>query len=120
MGKLRFSSLLIALTLSTSPLSAAESGWFRTPNYFKPFVKVENFKDRQVLFITNEGRVYTGRCRKRKGFYNYCYVVPGKKFSSIDGGITFIVLKVDGFYPPRVLEYGVVDNFNVKLKDEKF
>jgi len=101
------------------PSFAAETGWFRTKNYYKPYVKVENFFKRQVLFITRDGKVYTGRCRKDRGFHNYCHIVPAKKFKSVDGGITYIVLKVDGYYSPRIIEYGTIDNFNVKLRDEK-
>ena len=124
MEKLKFNNLFISFFLvcffSFCVRSlAAETGWFRTGNYYRPYVKVENFLNKQVLFITNKGTVYTGRCRKKKTFYNYCYIVPGKKFTSVDGGITYVVLKVDGYYPPRVVEYGIIDNFNVKLKDEK-
>ena len=124
MGKLRFNNFLFfLLTICLSPFCmlsfAAETGWFRTKNYYKPYVKVENFLRRQVLFITRDGKVYTGRCRKERGFHNYCRIVPAKKFKSIDGGITYIVLKVDGYYSPRIIEYGTIDNFNVKLRDEK-
>ena len=123
MGKLRFSNvfLLLILCLSTFCVSslAAETGWFRTKNYYKPYVRVENFLKRQVLFITRDGKVYTGRCRKEKGFHNYCHIVPAKKFKAVDGGITYIVLRIDGYYPPRIIEYGMINNFNVKLKDEK-
>jgi hypothetical protein len=124
MERLRFNSVFISF-LSVYLFSfcahsfAAETGWFRGKGYYKPYVKVENFLNRQVLFITKDGKVYTGRCKKEKGFYNFCYIVPGKKFRSIDGGITYIVLKIDGYYPPRVIEYGTIDNFNVKLKEDK-
>ena len=121
MGKLKFSKffflLVIYLSFSHIPSLSAETGWFRLGNYYKPYVKVENFLNKQVLFVTNDGRVYIGRCRKRKAFYSYCYIIPGKKFKSLDGGITYIVLKVDGYYPPRVIEYGTIDNFNVILNN---
>jgi hypothetical protein len=124
MEKLKFNNFLASLLFVCffsfcTPSFAAETGWFRVENYYRPYVKVENFLNKQVLFITNDGLVYTGRCRKKKAFYNYCYIVPGKKFKSVDGGITYIVLKIDGYYSPRVIEYGTIDNFNVKLKDEK-
>ena len=124
MEKLKFNNFLISLLFIClfsfyASSFAAETGWFRVENYYRPYVKVENFLNKQVLFITNDGIVYTGRCRKKKAFYNYCYIVPGKKFKSVDGGITYIVLKIDGYYSPRVIEYGTIDNFNVKLKEDK-
>ena len=121
MGNSKFSRffflLVIYLSFSHIPSLSAETGWFRLENYYKPYVKVENFLNKQVLFVTNDGRVYIGRCRKRKAFYSFCYIIPGKKFKSLDGGITYIVLKVDGYYPPRVIEYGTIDNFNVILNN---
>ncbi len=124
MGKLKFNSffvflLFICFLYFCNYSFGAETGWFRVENYYQPYVKVENFLNKQVLFITNKGTVYTGRCKKKRAFYNYCYIVPGKKFKSVDGGITYIVLKIEGYYPPRVIEYGIIDNFNVKLKDKK-
>jgi len=124
MEKLKFSNFFVFLQFVCffsfcMPSFAAETGWFRAENYYRPYVKVENFLNKQVLFITKDGKVYTGRCKKKKGFHNYCYIVPMKKFRSVDGGITYIVLKVDGYYSPRVTEYGMIDNFNVRLKDEK-
>lgn len=120
MGRLKFSSLIIFLTFFlVLPSFSSESGWFRVRDYYKPFVKVKDFLNKQVLFITNRGKVYSGKCRKKGGFYNHCYIAPSKKFKTIDGGITFIVLKVDGYYPPRIVEFGTVDNFNVILKEER-
>jgi hypothetical protein len=121
MEKLKFSRfflfLVICFSLFHIPSLSAETGWFRLGNYYKPYVKVENFPNKQVLFVTNDGKVYIGRCGKRKAFYSHCYIIPGKKFKSLDGGITYIVLKVDGYYPPRVIEYGSIDNFNVILNN---
>jgi len=116
MQRLRFSSfylMFLFLVVFSFPALSAESGWFRMGSFFKPFVKVENFANKQVIFVTRDGRVYSGKCKREKKFFNSCYIVPYKKFNSVDGGITYIVLKVDGYYPPRVVEYGTVDNFNV-------
>jgi len=124
MERLKFNNfsiflLLVCLFSFYARSFATETGWFRAENYYKPYVKVENFLNKQVLFITKDGKVYTGRCRRKRGFHNYCYIVPMKKFKSVDGEMTYIVLKIDGYYSPRVIEYGMIDNFNVKLRDEK-
>jgi|GEM_PF-1692086 hypothetical protein len=104
--------LLFIFALSL-PSLAAESGWFRMRKFFKPFVKVENYVNKQVIFVTKDGKIYSGRCQEERRLFNSCYIVPNKKFAAVDGGITYIVLKVDGYYPPKVIEYGAVDNFNV-------
>jgi len=115
MRKLGCSKLFFLFVIFFWPLVAfsVESGWLRVGDSFRPFVKVGNFANKQVIFVTKDGKVYFGKCYEEKRFFNSCYVVSTKKFKAVDGGITYIVLKVDGYYPPRVVEHGAVDNFNV-------
>jgi hypothetical protein len=97
---------LLLFTLSL-PLYAQElSGWKEKNGYYKPFVVVENPEDKLVLFITPEGRVYRGKCRKREPGAGSCTVFPGKKFSD-RLPLSFIVLELNG-HAPSVVKTGVI------------
>ena len=93
------------------------TGWFRIEKgnslYFKPFVDVKNSKDRMVLFITSEGKIYRGKCRE-KTIKDTCSVTPGKRFPDNTESIRYIILRLKKFYAPEVEKTGVIDNLNVR------
>ena len=100
-----FSLFLLLFTLSL-PLYAQElSGWKEKNGYYKPFVVVENPEDKLVLFITPEGKIYRGKCRRRELSGN-CAISPGKKFSN-KLPLRYIVLGLNG-YAPSVVKTGVI------------
>jgi len=56
-----------------------------------------------VLFVTEEGKVYRGKCRKGRSI-----VTPGKRFLSNSEKITYIVLKISDFSYPQLIETGEI------------
>ncbi|WP_457569717.1 hypothetical protein [Desulfurobacterium sp.] len=102
---------LIAVFLLISSLTAnSATGWLKKRRkgyiYFKPFVTV-NSLDVVVIFITPEGKVYRGTCRKKK-FIDTCTVTPGKHFDSPYMALRYIVLKISPPDAPRILKMGIV------------
>ena len=97
-------SFFIFLSLLLLPLEvfASQSGWIEKSGYYKPYVKVKT-DHCLVLFITEKGKIYRGKCRKRRSI-----VTPGKRFSSKSEKITFIILKLDGISYPQVVETGEI------------
>ncbi len=83
-------------------LLASQSGWIEKNGYYKPYVKVKT-GNCLVLFITEKGKIYRGKCRKRR-----LIVIPGKRFPSKNEKITFIVLKLDGVSYPEIVETGEI------------
>ncbi|WP_297445753.1 hypothetical protein [Desulfurobacterium sp.] len=112
-GALFFSALLLASSLNVR----AETGWLKKRRkgliYFKPFVTVTS-PDTVVIFITPEGKVYRGTCRK-KTFLRTCRVTPGKRFDSPYAEIRYIVLKISPPEAPEILKTGIVKE---KIKGE--
>ncbi|ADU97501.1 hypothetical protein Theam_1541 [Thermovibrio ammonificans HB-1] len=115
-GAVKTLTALLTLTATLFPYLpgiGAETGWKRfdrSSTYFKPFVTVENPKDKLVVFITPSGKVYKGRCRKRKA-KNRCRVFPGKRFYSPDEAIYYLVVRINPPNPPEVLESGVIGEY---------
>jgi len=97
-------SFFIFLFLLLLPLKvfASQTGWIEKNGYYKPYVKVKA-KHCLVLFITEKGKVYRGKCRKRRSI-----VTPGKRFLSKSEKITFIILKLDGISYPQIVETGEI------------
>lgn len=95
---------LIFLFLLLLPLKvfSSQSGWIEKNGYYKPYVKAKT-GNCLVLFITERGKVYRGKCRKRR-----LIVTPGKIFPSKNEKITFIVLKLDGVSYPEIVETGEI------------
>ena len=114
MKKLMMIILLLVLSCSNAP---AGTGWFRIEKghslYFKPFVDVKSAKDRIVLFITSEGKIYRGKCRE-KTIKDTCPVTPGKRFPDNTESIRYIILRLKKFYAPEIVKTGVIDNLNVR------
>ena len=110
----------LILTLVVSALSVtgalADTGWFKVFKkhkvYYKPFVDVKTSENILVLFITEEGRVYKGRC-KSKLKLETCAVTPGKIFPTSTVEIRYIVLKLNRFRAPEVIKTGVINGLNV-------
>lgn len=96
--------LLTLLSVFLFPLNllASESGWLERNGYYKPFVKVK-LKNCLVLFVTEKGKVYRGKCRKNRSI-----VTPGKNFLSNSQKLTYIVLKISDFSYPQVVETGEI------------
>ena len=96
--------LIFFLFLITFPLEvlASQSGWLEKNGYYKPYVKVET-NNCLVLFITEKGKVYRGKCRKNRSI-----VTPGKKFLTKSDRITYIILKLEEFSHPKVIETGEI------------
>jgi hypothetical protein len=112
------SLIILVVILFPSILFAVESGWFRySKGYYKPFVKVSNYRNKEALFITSNGNIYLGKCSLDSVYGNTCYMITSKKFKNIDGKITFIVIKLLRNYPPQLESVGIVNSFNVKLKE---
>ncbi|OMH40703.1 hypothetical protein [Desulfurobacterium indicum] len=104
-------TLLIAVLLLIFSLTAnSATGWLKKRRkgyiYFKPFVTV-NSPDVVVIFITSEGKVYRGVCRKKK-FIDTCTVTPGKHFDSPYTVMRYIVLEISPPYAPKILRTGTV------------
>ena len=74
---------------------------------------VKNSKDKMVLFITSEGKIYRGKCRE-KTIKDTCSVTPGKRFPDNTESIRYIILRLKKFYAPEVEKTGVIDNLNVR------
>jgi len=114
MKRLLVMIFLVALTCNSA---FGGTGWFRIEKghslYFKPFVDVKKSKDKMVLFITSEGKIYRGKCRE-KTIKDTCSVTPGKRFPDNTESIRYIILKLKKFYAPEIEKTGVVDNLNVR------
>jgi hypothetical protein len=95
--------LVLAFTL---PAFGAQAGWESFSTYYKPFVTVERPQNKLVLFITPNGRVYRGKCRKRKRLKK-CRVYPRKKFNE-PLALRYLILKLSSFSPPEIVETGVI------------
>ena len=95
---------LILLFLLLFPLKvfASQSGWIERNGYYKPYVKVKA-GNCLVLFITEKGKVYRGKCRKNRSM-----VTPGKRFFTKSDRITYIILKLKDFSYPKVIEIGEI------------
>jgi len=93
---------LFLLLLLPLKLLASQSGWIEKSGYYKPYVKVKA-NNCLVLFITEKGKVYRGKCRKNRSL-----VTPGKKFYSNSQKITYIVLEIEDFSYPKVIETGEI------------
>ncbi len=96
----------LLILISTPSQSAQKSGWIKRNSYFKPFVLVYSPKGKLVLFITPEGRVYRGKCRKSSLNREFCRISPGKKFYSKEP-LRYVVLQL-GSGAPQVVETGVI------------
>ena len=111
--------VIIALLGLSYDGAFCETGWFRIERghslYFKPFIEVKSAKDRMVLFITSDGKVYKGKCRK-KTIKDFCSITPGKKFPDNTESIRYIILKLRKFYAPEIVKTGIINNLNIKDK----
>jgi hypothetical protein len=109
--------VFLALLLLLFPASSfSQTGWLRVnrehETYFKPFVEVRNFKNKEVIFVTSKGKVYSGKCKLRKKAKR-CRISPGKRFPSASENILFIILKLNPYSHPQILKHGTIDNFNI-------
>ena len=98
-----FSFLLLT---SIPSLPSQKTGWIEKNSYYKPFVLVTSPRGKLVLFVTPEGKVYRGKCRKRYLNRKVCRVSPGKRFSSKEP-LRYIVLQLTGS-APSFIETGVI------------
>jgi len=99
--------VFIFLVLTSIPsLSARKTGWIEKNSRYKPFVLVNSPKGKLVLFITPDGRVYRGKCRRRYLDRKVCRIFPGKRFSSKEP-LRYIVLQLTGS-TPSLVETGVI------------
>jgi len=96
--------LLLSLCLSSAAFGI-QVGWKDFGGYYKPFVTVKEPKDKIVLFVTPDGKVFKGRCRRRAK--EKCSIYPGKRFPG-SLPIRYIILKIPGFSPPEVVGTGVI------------
>ncbi len=91
------------------PKAFPGTGWLTTKKkndiHYKPFVDVKKPENKLVIFITENGKVYKGRCRKKKA--TVCRITPSKKFYRKEE-IRFIVLKLIPFFAPEVVKSGVI------------
>ncbi|WP_165863702.1 hypothetical protein [Phorcysia thermohydrogeniphila] len=105
---------LIFIGMSEGALS--ETGWLRFVKkndiYYRPFVDVINPKNKLVVFVTEDGHIYKGRCRKKR-VAKTCRVTPSKRFSDKFVEIRYIVLELVPDYPPKLVRSGVVERLNV-------
>jgi hypothetical protein len=94
----------------------SETGWLKFVKkndiYYRPFVDVRNPKNKLVVFVTEDGRIYKGRCRKKK-VAKTCRVTPSKRFSDKFVEIRYLVLELVPDYPPKLVRSGVVERLNV-------
>jgi len=104
--KTSFFIFSLLLLTSIPSLASQKTGWIEKNSYYKPFVLVSSPKGKLVLFITPEGRVYRGKCRKRYLNRKVCKVFPGKRFPSKEP-LRYIVLQLTGS-APSLIETGVV------------
>ncbi len=94
--------VFLFLLLFPLKVLASQSGWIEKNGYYKPYVKVKT-NNCLVLFITEKGKVYRGKCRK-----NRSVVTPGKKFFTKSVRITYVILKLEDFSYPKVIETGEI------------
>ena len=94
--------MFIFLLLLPLKVLAFQSGWMEKNGYYKPYVKVK-LEHCLVLFITERGKVYRGKCRKGRSI-----VTPGKKFFTKSDRITYIILELEDFSYPKVIEIGEI------------
>jgi len=115
-AKLWFLLTLLFLTVGTSEGALSETGWLKISKensiYYRPFVDVKNPKGKLVIFVTEDGQVYKGRCRKKK-IASTCRVTPSKKFPDKFVEIRYIVLELTPNFPPKLLKSGVIKRLNV-------
>ncbi|MEO2069361.1 MAG: hypothetical protein ABGX27_07615 [Desulfurobacteriaceae bacterium] len=113
---------VVLFVFATTLTSFAETGWIeykgRNSIYYKPFVDVKGAdEDTLVLFVTQDGRVYKGRCKKYSfRSKNGCRITPGKRFLTYTDPVLYIVIKLRTFSSPKLLKSGEVDTLNVKKR----
>ena len=100
--RLKLFYFLLGFFLSVPYVFSSETGWIEKGGYYKPYVKI-NLKSCLVLFITEKGKVYRGRCRKSSPL-----VTPVKTFIFPER-ITYVVVKLSDFSFPQVLETGRIE-----------
>jgi len=104
--------LLCCLLFLFSSAFAGESGWLYICSskgcFYKPFVRISG--DRLVYFVSSDGRVYKGRCRKRAKYP--CRATTHKRFYTSAYDLTYVIFSKDS--PPRLLDHGEVDPLKVK------
>ena len=109
-------AILFLLAVAVGSSAFSETGWLKIEKkntvYYRPFVDVRNPKNKLVIFVTEDGQVYKGRCRKKK-IASTCRVTPSKKFPDKFFEIRYIVLELIPSFPPKLLESGVIKRLNV-------
>ena len=97
----------------------AETGWIKFTKkndvYFRPFVDVRNPKNKLVIFVTEDGHIYRGRCRQRR-VVDFCRVSPSKKFKDNLVEIRYIVLELVPPFAPKLVRSGTVERLNLIQK----
>ena len=99
------SSLFIFSLNSAS--SSLKCGWVLKRGYYRPFVLIESPYRKFVLFITPDGKVYKGKCKKRFLNKNLCKVFPGKRFKE-PVPLRFIILEKT-LGAPLLIKSGVIE-----------
>ncbi len=108
--------VLIVFTLLLPVCAFSQTGWIRITKgstvFFKPFVDVKNYENKEVLFVTSTGKVYSGKCRSKRKIKT-CRIFPGKRFPSASEDILYIIVKMRNHFAPKIVKFGRIDNFNV-------
>ncbi len=102
-----FLTTLMFFFSSSYTYSSIKCGWVTKGEFYKPFVVLNRPSNKVVLFVTSDGRVYKGRCRK-KGV-NRCTIYPGKRFRTRES-VRYIILRL-GRSAPEIVGNGVIVGF---------
>jgi hypothetical protein len=109
-------AILFLLAVAVGSSAFSETGWLKIEKkntvYYRPFVDVRNPKNKLVIFVTENGKIYKGRCR-RKNVISICRITPSKRFPDKFTEMRYIVLELIPDFPPKFLKTGVIKRLNV-------